>query len=104
MRAALPRVPCGNPFAHLVCGQEERWGSAHCMRAQGGEGRAVAGVHAAPPPIPVCAQPFTPRSERMANAAQADKGGGYVGKRVAHMQEGGGVGVRKAVPCRRKGE
>ena len=55
-----------------------------------------------PPPIPVCAQLFTPCSECVANAAQVDKGGGYVGKWGGHMQEGGGV--CKAVLCRRKGE
>ena len=55
------------------------------------------------PPPSRFVQPFTPRSEHVANAAQVDKGGGYVGKRGAHMQEGGG-GVRKAVLRRRKGE
>ena len=49
-----------------------------------------------PHPISVCAQMFTPCSERMANGAHADRGGGYVGKR-------GGVGERTAAQCRRKG-
>ena len=33
-------------------------------------------------PIPVCAQLFASRSERLAEAAHADKGGVYEGKRV----------------------
>ena len=49
-----------------------------------------------PHPISVCAQTFTPRSERVANGAHADKGGGYVGKR-------GGVGARMVEQRRRKG-
>ena len=49
-----------------------------------------------PHPISVCTQTFTPRSERVANGAHADKGGGYVGKR-------GGVGAHTAEQRRRKG-
>ena len=49
-----------------------------------------------PHPISVCAQTFTPRSERVANSAHVDKGGGFVGKR-------GGVGARTEEQRRRKG-
>ena len=76
------------------------WRKLHA-RAKGGKGTLWRGYIAAPPPFPVCTQPFTPCSEHVVNTTQADKGGGYVGKQGAHMQEGG---VRKAVPCRRKGE
>ena len=49
-----------------------------------------------PHPILVCAQTFTPCSERVVNSAHADKGGGFVGKR-------GRVGARMEEQRRRKG-
>ena len=70
-----------------------------CVRGkEGGRGTDVPwqGSMKSPHPILVCAQTFTPLSERVANGAHADKGRGYVGKR-------GGVGAHMAAQCRRKG-
>ena len=65
---------------------------------EGGRGTDVPwqGSMKSPHPISVCAQTFTPCSERVANGTHMDKGGGYVGKRE-------GVGARTAAQCRRKG-
>ena len=70
-----------------------------CVRGKEGGRRTDAlwqGNMKSPHPISVCTQTFTPHSERVANGAHADKGGGYVGKR-------GGVGARTAEQRRRKG-
>ena len=84
---ALPRVPLlrDPPFARPVCGQGQRLGSANCTRGKGeGGARRDKGACSplSSPPIPVCAQLFASRSERLAEAAHADKGREYEGKRV----------------------
>ena len=68
------------PFCtlRLQAGGRGGWHKLHA-RAKGGKGTLWRGYMQPPPSQFV--QPFTPRSEHVANAAQVDKGGGYVGKR-----------------------
>ena len=74
----LPRPLC---TTDLQAGAEAGRRELRMQKRGQGDGRAMAVVHAVPPHhIPVCTQPFTPRSERVANGAHADKGGGYVSK------------------------
>ena len=63
---------------------------------EGEVGHAVAGVHAVPPPFPVCAQRFTPQSEHVTNVAHADKDRGvYTGKLGAHRPHIQGRGAQE---------
>ena len=70
---------------------------------KGAGGWAGPGWGACRPPhhISVCAQLFTPRSERVANGAHMDKGGGYMSKQEGRegTQSGAAQEEGECTPC-----
>ena len=113
-RAALLFCPTPPPFCTPRLRAEPGWRELGTRKEGEAAGRAVAGVHAVSPPFPVCAQQFTPQSERVTNVAHVDKDGGvYAGKPGPHgphirgrgaqeRQRGGGLPPVRVVTSQRE--